>query len=112
MPSSRTLRFAPKSSTLYADRVVVLYAIAALAGACALISWLVWQTLAERQDAARSGPDDRFGMRGRSVVAGVLGFGLGGMSASYAGWGAVAIAGALAGAAFLIAAMRVLDEGA
>lgn len=44
-------------------------------------------------------PERRFGRRGRLVVAGLAGFGLGGMSASYAGWPLAAAFGAAIGAA-------------
>ena len=47
----------------------------------------------------RYNPDARFGMTGRRVVAAVFGFGMAGLSASYAGWGtALALAGAAGGA--------------
>lgn len=43
----------------------------------------------------------------RSLAAGVMGFGMAGMSASYAGWGAgLAIAAAVAGGAGLAAVAR------
>jgi hypothetical protein len=47
-------------------------------------------------------PEVRFGSRGRAIVAGVTGFGMGGISASYAGWNSwLALAGAVAGASVM-----------
>jgi hypothetical protein len=46
---------------------------------------------------------------GRALVAGVLGFGLGGMSASFGGWNpGLALAGAFGGSLLMILAARFL----
>ena len=48
-------------------------------------------------------------MIGRYVVGGILGFGLGGISASYGGWPTgAAVAAAIGGAAIAMAAARFL----
>ena len=53
-------------------------------------------------------PERQFGEIGRSATAAVFGFGMGGMSATFAGWNPVlAAAAALVGGAALVAVARV-----
>ncbi len=92
--------------------MVALYAIAVLLGALGLTTWIVVGVMAERPGSAAVDPEVRFGVRGRSIVAGVLGFGLGGMSSSYAGWPVVAVlAAATGGAALAVVSGRYLGVG-
>lgn len=61
------------------------------------------------EDKDHLDPERRFGERGRDVVAATLGFGLGGMSASFAGWSTgLAALGAVAGGALAVVAGRYL----
>lgn len=91
--------------------MVALYGIAVFVGAGALVTWLVAQAIADWPHAAVQGPEERFGERGRWIVSGLLGFGLGGMSASFAGWSVgLALVAALAGAGGLVAASRLLAD--
>jgi hypothetical protein len=95
--------------------VTVVYAIALVAGFVALSWWLVADALASSPPSRVTTPGERFGRRSRDGVLGVLGFGMGGMSASFAGWPApVAVLGAALGAGFVIVAGHVIgdaDEG-
>ncbi len=92
--------------------MVAVYAVSVIVGALSLAAWVVVGIVAERPGSVARDPESRFGERGRSIVVAVLGFGLGGMSASYAGWpGGLAFAGALAGAAFLVVSGRLLGVG-
>lgn len=90
--------------------MVAVYAIAIVLGVIAIIAWVVLGMLAEAVAGKESlDPETRFGTTGRDVVAGVVGFGLGGMSASYAGGAtAVALLGAVLGAAALVIIGRYL----
>ena len=65
-----------------------------------LVGWIVAVTVAGSVPGwGRLDPDDRFGVAGRRVVGAVLGFGIAGLSASYAGWATgLALAAALGGA--------------
>lgn len=91
--------------------MVVVYAVAVVVGSCALIGWLVAQARAEAPDSRWAGPDERFGVGGRRAVMAAVGFGLGGMSASFAGWpAALAFGAALAGAAGLVAGVWLLAD--
>ena len=91
--------------------MVVVYGIAVLAGGLALVVWLVADASADAPGSRRRGPAERFGELGTQVVSGVLGFGLGGMSASFAGWhAALAFAAALGGSAALVAGSRLLAD--
>ena len=91
--------------------MVVLYGIAVVAGALALVGWVIWDTLAEAPGSSGQGPTVRFGMRGRRAVTAVLGFGLGGISASFAGWNqALALGAAVAGAVLLAMSAHVLAD--
>lgn len=60
------------------------YAVVLVVGVLSLIGWVVahsWAVSAERSDRD---PEERFGVRGRRVVAALVGFGMAGMSAEYA----------------------------
>lgn len=92
--------------------MVALYAVAVIVGALGLTGWVVAGVLAERPGSSVAQPEARFGLRGRSLVVAVLGFGLGGMSASYAGWPELgALGAALAGAGLLVVSGRYLGVG-
>jgi hypothetical protein len=67
--------------------VTILFAIPVLIGIVGLLAWVAGASFAEASDDGdRFDPERRFGRRGRLVLAGILGFGLAGISALYAGW--------------------------
>lgn len=77
-----------------------LYGAALLLGVVALIAWLVASAIAE---SVRGwdwlDPERRPGPLGRPMIGGLVGFGMAGLSASFAGWPTWAAAlAALAGA--------------
>jgi hypothetical protein len=90
--------------------LVAVYAICTALGVVALIGWIFFGMAATAWEGKEHiDPELRFGVTGRSVVAGVLGFGLGGMSSSFAGWNTVMAAlAAIAGAVIAVAASRYL----
>jgi hypothetical protein len=90
--------------------VIPVYAVVLVLGVAALLIWLVMGATASSVDDKQDwNPDERFGLVGRNVVAGLLGFGLGGMSASFAGWASgLAVVGAIAGVAIGLASVRLL----
>ncbi|MEA2001583.1 MAG: hypothetical protein U9N84_06825 [Actinomycetota bacterium] len=90
--------------------MIPVYAICVVLGVIAGASW-VFLGLTASAVAGKSHlePEARFGETGRMTISGVLGFGLGGMSASFGGWGsALSLAGAAGGAVLAIAAARYL----
>ncbi len=80
--------------------MVPIYALATAAGLVALLVWIALTVFANTVAGRQSvDPERRFGSIGRLGVAAVFGFGLAGMSASFAGWPwFAALAAALAGA--------------
>lgn len=94
---------------VYADVMVPVYAIALFVGFLMLLAWIVGVAIGTWVDGWEfADPESRFGVVGRSIVAGVVGFGMAGMSASFGGWPpALAILGALAGAAAMVVVARV-----
>ncbi|MDH3607069.1 MAG: hypothetical protein OER12_08730 [Acidimicrobiia bacterium] len=87
-----------------------VFGLALAVGFLAVLGWIAAVAVADSVDGWEGvDPDARFGLNGRRVVAGVLGFGMAGLSAAYAGWPiALAIGAAVAGAlaAGLLAASR------
>lgn len=64
--------------------MVKVYAIALSLGVVLLIAWIFSVYLAGNVEAwSRISPEERFGRRGRQVVAGLVGFGMAGMSAEF-----------------------------
>lgn len=98
-----------KRSSVYADGMIPAYAVALLVGFLMLLAWIVGVAVGTWVDGWESAdPELRFGTVGRSIVAGIVGFGMAGMSASFGGWPPMlAIVGALAGAAALVVVARV-----
>lgn len=90
--------------------MIPVYAVVLVLGVAALLVWLVMAATASSVDDKQEwNPEERFGPTGRNVVAGLLGFGLGGMSASFAGWASgLAVVGAVGGAAIGLASARFL----
>ena len=90
--------------------MVAIYAICTVLGVVALLAWITLGIAAGAGDDRRYlDPELRFGERGRAAVAAVLGFGLGGMSASFAGWASgLALIGAIIGAVAAVVVGRYL----
>ena len=65
--------------------LVGVYAIATLLGVVGIIAWIALGMVASSVEGKHAlDPEARFGAAGRSVIAACAGYGLGGMSASYA----------------------------
>lgn len=91
--------------------MVWVYAFALVAGILMLLAWIVGVAVAAWVDGWETvDPERRFGATGRSIIAGTIGFGMAGMSATFADWHAVlALVAALVGAAALVAVARVFE---
>jgi len=90
--------------------MIPVYAICVVAGSVAALTWITLAITASAVSGKEHlDPEVRFGEPGRFIVAGVLGFGLGGISASFAGWSSFpAVLGAIGGAVLLVGGARVL----
>jgi hypothetical protein len=85
--------------------MTALFGTILLIGVLALLAWVAATGVAHSVGGWDGvDPENRFGSLGRSVLAALLGFGMAGMSASFAGWSPMlSLIGALAGAAVLVA---------
>jgi hypothetical protein len=63
--------------------MVVVYAFSLTVGFVALLMIVMGGTLAENLERENRDPGVRMGQRGRLLVGGVLGFGIGGMAAEF-----------------------------
>ncbi len=63
--------------------MVKVYAVVLVLGIIALIGWIFIHAFAQNSSVERFDPEDRFGISGRRVVAGMVGFGMAGMSAEF-----------------------------
>ncbi len=84
--------------------MTALFGTILLVGVLGLLVWVAATGVAHSVDGwAGADPETRFGQVGRSVLAAFLGFGMAGMSASFAGWSPIlALVGGLAGATALV----------
>lgn len=84
--------------------MTALFGIPLLGGLVFMLVWLAATAVAGTVDGwDHVDPEQRFGRQGRFVLAGLMGFGMAGLSALYAGWPELlAVAAGLAGAAGLI----------
>lgn len=64
--------------------MVKVYAVALALGVVGLVAMLVGGVFMANIGRADAAPGQRFGIAGRSVVGGLVGFGMGGMSAEFA----------------------------
>ena len=90
--------------------MTAVYAIALTVGLLALVAWIAMSAVAASVDGwDRFDPRSVVGDLARLIVAGMIGLGMGGLSASYAGWGSgpAAIA-AIVGAGGLVAVSSLL----
>jgi len=95
--------------------MTAVYGVAVVVGLLALLLWAGFGVAATAVDGWQGiDPETRFGARGRGLVAAVTGFGMGGMSATFADWGAgLAVAAAIGGAvgmAFVATRLGPRDE--
>ncbi|MDX2343376.1 MAG: hypothetical protein QNL12_06485 [Acidimicrobiia bacterium] len=86
--------------------MIAIYAVCIVLGVIGIFTWITMGLVSSSWgDKKHLDPEQRFGAKGRYVVAGLSGFGLAGMSASFGGWNdGLAIVAALGGAAGAIAA--------
>lgn len=63
--------------------MVKVYAVVLALGVVALLGWIMTRALAGNIDRPAIDPELRFGRPGRRVVAGLVGFGMAGMSAEF-----------------------------
>lgn len=84
--------------------MTALFGIPLLFGLTLLLVWLAATAVAGTVEGWQHvDPEHRFGRRGRFALAGLIGFGMAGLSALYAGWPELlAIGAGLAGTAGLI----------
>jgi hypothetical protein len=89
------------------------YAVAVAAGLVLLVAWAVFVVIASAVETwGGLDPEVRFGATGRSVLAGLTGFGMGGLSATFAGWnGWLALAAAFGGAGVMAFVASSLGPG-
>jgi hypothetical protein len=87
-----------------------VYAIALTVGLFALVAWIAMSAVAGSVEGwERFDPRSVVGDRARLVIAGSIGLGMGGLSASYAGWNSgLAAVAAIVGAGGLVAASFLL----
>ena len=90
--------------------MTAVYAVALVSGFILILLWVAAVAVAESVPGWEGvDPERRVGRRGRVAVAGLIGFGLGGMSATFAGWPvAVAVISAIGGVVVAGAAARFL----
>lgn len=95
--------------------MVKVYAVVLVLGILALIGWIFGHAFAQNSSVERFDPEERFGTGGRRVVAGMVGFGMAGMSAEFSprdlSW-PVALVLALIGASVLAWYAGWVDAGA
>jgi hypothetical protein len=94
--------------------VSAVYAVVLVIGILVLIAWIVAHSLAVSTGRQDRDPELRFGIPGRRVVAALVGFGMAGMSATYAAIeisAPVVVLLALAGAAATAWWAGVIDVG-
>lgn len=90
--------------------MTVVYALATVTGAGLIFGWIVSGAIsAGTRGESRIDLDARFGVAGRALVAGVMGFGLAGLSASFAGWSPALSLLAAVGAALGVAGYAAWD---
>lgn len=63
--------------------MIKVYAVVLAVGVVLLIAWILMTVLAGNLGRPSLDPESRFGLGGRRLVAGSVGFGMAGMSAEY-----------------------------
>ena len=78
--------------------MTAVYAIATVLGLVGIVGWVLARGSTDGS-SPRFDPEARFGPAGRAIVAATTGFGLAGMSSTFAGWSpGVAVIAAIVGA--------------
>lgn len=90
--------------------MTAVYAIALTVGLIAVVAWIAMSAVAASVDGwDRFDPGSVLGYRGPLVIAAFIGLGMGGLSASYAGWSdGPAVVAAIVGAGGLVAVTSLL----
>jgi hypothetical protein len=93
--------------------MTLLFALPLLIGIVGLIAWIGVTALARTSDQyAHLDPERRFGSRGRFALAFIVGFGMTGISALYAGWAWwLSLAAAIAGGVVLASVAGWITTG-
>jgi hypothetical protein len=85
--------------------MIRVYAVVLVVGLIALVAWILAHALYSDSDRDRFDPESRFGVPGRRVVAGLVGFSMAGLSAEFSprdlSW-PLALALAVVGAAAMV----------
>ncbi len=63
--------------------MVRVYAVVLVIGLIALVSWILAHSVYAGSERKRLDPEERFGVPGRRVVAGLVGFSMAGLSAEF-----------------------------
>lgn len=63
--------------------MVKVYAVVLIVGVVVLFAWIIARAFAVNIERPSIDPEERFGRMGRRVVAGLVGFGMAGMSAEF-----------------------------
>lgn len=63
--------------------MVKVYAVVLVVGVAALLVWIMSRALAQNLERPGMDPEEHWGISGRRVVAFLVGFGMGGMSAEF-----------------------------
>lgn len=63
--------------------MVRVYAVSLVVGLIALLAWILAHSSTADSDRGRLDPERRFGVTGRRVVAGLIGFSMAGLSAEF-----------------------------
>ena len=63
--------------------MIRVYAVVLVVGLIALVAWILAHALYSDSDRDRFDPESRFGVPGRRVVAGLVGFSMAGLSAEF-----------------------------
>ena len=111
--SQRATRLRSRDLPELGTTMTTIYAVSFAVGFLALLAWIALAASARSVEGwSERHPDRRLGRMGRPVVAGILGFGMAGLSATFAGWtSAVAAVGAIAGGLILaVVADRLGDR--
>ncbi len=88
--------------------MIPIAAVALLVGILATLAWIGMSVAASSVDGwEHLDPDRRFGAWGRRICAALVGVGMGGLSASFAGWPVAAVALAAVGGG--VAAALLVD---
>ncbi len=91
--------------------MVIVYALALVVGFAGVVTWTLVGSLASNPKSSVRDPAERFGDGPRDIVTGIFGMGIGGMSASFAGWPAtLGVLAAIAGAALLLVSIRIIEH--